>query len=88
MRRFLAGKRILGRILYPNRPFCSAAQNNKPSPTDGGGGGGSSGGSDGPASSSPSLSTYNEQLKALENLDFETAAKMAFSDPPRKKKFG
>lgn len=85
MRRFLAGKRILGRILCPNRPFCSAAQNNKPSPT---GGGGSSGGSDGPASSSPSLSTYNEQLKALENLDFEKAAKIAFSDPPRKKKFG
>ncbi|XP_057787866.1 uncharacterized protein LOC131005077 [Salvia miltiorrhiza] len=76
MRRILAGKKILNRIPCPNRSFCSAPGNNKP--TTGGGG----------SSSTPSLSKYNEQYKALENLDFMKAAKILFSDSPKKKKFG
>ncbi|KAH6771894.1 hypothetical protein C2S51_010298 [Perilla frutescens var. frutescens] len=86
MRRILAGKRILNRIPcrgrvepYPNRPFCSAARNSKPTTTDSGGDG---------SSSSSSLSNYNDQYKALDNLNFMSAAKILFSDSPKKKKFG
>ncbi|XP_010537888.1 PREDICTED: uncharacterized protein LOC104812439 [Tarenaya hassleriana] len=31
---------------------------------------------------------YNETYKKLENLDFMTAAKILFTEPPKKKKFG
>ncbi|KAM5574467.1 hypothetical protein ABKV19_013757 [Rosa sericea] len=34
------------------------------------------------------LTTYDESLKKLDKLDFLTAAKMLFTDPPKKKKFG
>ncbi|XP_022896395.1 uncharacterized protein LOC111410325 isoform X2 [Olea europaea var. sylvestris] len=44
--------------------------------------------SNGSESSSSSLSQYNEQYKALNNLDFMTAAKILFTDQPNKKKFG
>ncbi|XP_047942579.1 uncharacterized protein LOC125189336 [Salvia hispanica] len=81
MRRILAGKKILNRIPCPNRSFCSTSGNNKPTTT---GGGATRDGS----SSSPSLSKYDEQYKALEDLDFVKAAKILFSDPPKKKKFG
>ncbi|KAH6819581.1 hypothetical protein C2S51_003184 [Perilla frutescens var. frutescens] len=90
MRRILAGKRILNRIPcrgrvepYPKRPFCSAARNNKPTTTDSGGDGSSSS-----SSTSSSLSNYNDQYKALDNLNFMSAAKILFSDSPKKKKFG
>ncbi|KAG6410690.1 hypothetical protein SASPL_128755 [Salvia splendens] len=84
MRRILAGKKILNRIPCPNRSFCSAPGNNKPTST---GGGATRDGSTS-SSSSPSLSKYDEQYKALEDLDFVKAAKILFSDPPKKKKFG
>ncbi|KAK6127881.1 hypothetical protein DH2020_038389 [Rehmannia glutinosa] len=88
MRRILAGKSFLNRIqfsrrpkLYPTRPFCSSTHTNKPTTID------NSRSNNGP-SSSASLSNYNDQYKALGNLDFMTAAKILFSDPPKKKTFG
>ncbi|EPS59821.1 hypothetical protein M569_14986 [Genlisea aurea] len=48
----------------------------------------SGGGNANPTPSSSSLSTYEEQYKALENLDFMKASKILFSEPPKKKKFG
>ncbi|KAL7152579.1 hypothetical protein ABFS83_04G107300 [Erythranthe nasuta] len=86
MRRFFAGKSILNRIqssnrlnLYPKRPFCSSTQNKKPTAITSSNNG---------SSSSPSISNYSEQYKALENLDFMTAAKILFSGTPNKKEFG
>lgn len=90
MTRVLTGKRIWNRIgssnpfrLYRNRTFCSSTHNNKPTAintttttTNNG------------SPPSPSLSNYSEQYKALSNLDFMTAAKILFSDPPKQKKFG
>ncbi|KAL5574487.1 hypothetical protein UlMin_016186 [Ulmus minor] len=35
-----------------------------------------------------SLTKYDESYRQLDNLDFMTAAKMLFSEPPKKKKFG
>lgn len=35
-----------------------------------------------------SISTYNEAYKQLDKLDFMTAAKILFTGPPKKKKFG
>ncbi|XWS11721.1 hypothetical protein CRYUN_Cryun37aG0023900 [Craigia yunnanensis] len=34
------------------------------------------------------VSTYNESYRQLDNLDFTTAAKILFTQPPKKKKFG
>ncbi|KAK4410642.1 hypothetical protein Sango_0137200 [Sesamum angolense] len=48
----------------------------------------SGGSSNNGASSTPSLSTYSEQYKALDNLDFMTATKILFTESPKKKKFG
>lgn len=35
-----------------------------------------------------SVSTYEDAYKKLDKLDFMTAAKILFTDPPKKKKFG
>lgn len=89
MRVVLTGKRILNRVpcwdgfkLCRNRPFCSSTHNSKPATSDSGGS------SNNGSSSNPSLSTYSEQYKALDNLDFMTATKILFSESPKKKKFG
>ncbi|KAL3639825.1 hypothetical protein CASFOL_014793 [Castilleja foliolosa] len=58
---------------YPSLPFCSSAHNNKLTAN---------------GTNRSSLSSYNDQYKALNNLDFMTAAKILFSDSPMKKKFG
>ncbi|XP_073295726.1 uncharacterized protein [Primulina huaijiensis] len=79
MRIILSGKTILNRITSSSRPFCSSARGNKSTEKSGGAG------DDG---SSSLWSQYDEQYKALNNLDFMTAAKILFSDPPKKKKFG
>lgn len=34
------------------------------------------------------VSSYHDAYKQLEKLDFTTAAKILFTDPPKKKKFG
>ena len=34
------------------------------------------------------VSHYDERYRQLENMDFMTAAKILFTDPPKKKKFG
>lgn len=39
-------------------------------------------------SAESSLSKYNEDYQQLENLDFEKASKILFTDRPKKKKFG
>ncbi|KAL0429744.1 UNVERIFIED_CONTAM: hypothetical protein Sradi_0600400 [Sesamum radiatum] len=89
MRVVLTGKRILNRVpfweefkLCRNRPFCSSTHNSKPATSDSGGS------SNNGSASTPSLSTYSEQYKALDNLDFMTATKILFSESPKKKKFG
>ncbi|OWM83118.1 uncharacterized protein LOC116198071 [Punica granatum] len=43
---------------------------------------------DGGGKNSSSLSSYNETYKKLDSLDFTTAAKILFSEPPKKKRFG
>ncbi|KAL8502036.1 hypothetical protein ACS0TY_021243 [Phlomoides rotata] len=78
MRRILAGQRVWKRIQFPNRPFCSAARNSKPTTNNG----------SSSSSSPPSLSNYDEQYKALNNLNFWTAAEIVFNKTPKKKKFG
>ncbi|KAL2523935.1 hypothetical protein Adt_08989 [Abeliophyllum distichum] len=80
-RRILRGRSIWNRIPFSIRPFCSGPQknsNNKPATIS----------SNGNESSSSSLSQYGEQYKALNNLDFMTAAKILFTDQSKKKKFG
>ncbi|KAL3835490.1 hypothetical protein ACJIZ3_010226 [Penstemon smallii] len=77
MRRILGGKGIFPYRLtfYRIRTFCSdkpTIKNNSSSENGG----------------SSSLSKYDEQYKALSNLDFMSAARILFSDPPKKKKFG
>ncbi|KAL6563164.1 hypothetical protein OROHE_005751 [Orobanche hederae] len=86
MRKILTWKSFLNRSLfsnrgqpYPTRPFCSSTRNNKPTAVDD---------SNGSSSDRSSLGGYNEQYKALDNLDFIKAAKILFSDPPKKKIFG
>ncbi|XP_073317583.1 uncharacterized protein [Primulina huaijiensis] len=79
MRTILSGKNILNRITSSSQPFRSSAGGNKSTEKSGGGS------DDG---SSYSLSLYDEQYKALNNLDFMTAAKILFTDPPKMKKFG
>ncbi|XP_051113470.1 uncharacterized protein LOC127239393 [Andrographis paniculata] len=68
-----------------NRTFCSSNTNSSKKPSVVNSGSSSSSNAPSPA---PSLSNYGEQYKALEKLDFTTAAKILFSDPPKKKKFG
>lgn len=80
MRRIiLSGKSILNRITSSSRTFCSSSPGNKSTTKSGGAG---------DNLSSSSWSQYDEQYKALNNLDFMTAAKILFSDPPKKKKYG
>ncbi|KZV30077.1 hypothetical protein F511_17299 [Dorcoceras hygrometricum] len=79
MRTILSGKIIMNRITSSRRRLCSSAPRNNPTAKCGGA-------SDGEAS--PSSNHYDEQYKALNNLDFMTAAKILFTDPPKKKKFG
>ncbi|KAL6539093.1 hypothetical protein OROGR_011742 [Orobanche gracilis] len=86
MRKILTWKSFLNRSSfsnrvqpYPTRPFCSSTRNNKPTAVDD---------SNGSISDGSSLGGYNEQYKALDNLDFIKAAKILFSEPPQKKKFG
>ncbi|GER56298.1 K-box region and MADS-box transcription factor family protein [Striga asiatica] len=67
---------------YLIRPFCSSAHNGKPAATAVNNSNGSSSGN------GSSLASYSDQYKALQNLDFMTAAKILFSEPPKKKKFG
>ncbi|XP_062088599.1 uncharacterized protein LOC133795163 [Humulus lupulus] len=47
--------------------------------------GGGSGGGD---KTESSLTKYDESYRQLDNLDFMTAAKILFTDPPKEKKFG
>ncbi|KAL3639815.1 hypothetical protein CASFOL_014783 [Castilleja foliolosa] len=64
---------------YPSLPFYSSAHNNKLTAN----------GDNNNGTNCSSLSSYNDQYKALNNLDFMTAAKILFSDSPmKKKKFG
>ncbi|GLU21990.1 hypothetical protein SLE2022_380930 [Rubroshorea leprosula] len=60
--------------LHRSRLFCATTKNN------------SKNNSNGKAESN--VSTYDESYRQLDNLNFMTAAKMLFTDPPKKKKFG
>lgn len=67
------------RLLH-KKPFCT---NNKPTtPSKNNNIKGGSEEVDG------SLSTYDETYRQLDKLDFMTAAKILFTTPPKKKKFG
>ncbi|CAA0825158.1 Unknown protein [Striga hermonthica] len=68
---------------YLIRRMCSSAHDGKPAAAAAVNN--SNGSSDGDGSK---LTSYNDQYKALKNLDFMTAAKILFSEPPKKKKFG
>lgn len=59
----------------PRRPFCSKATDTNPNTVHSN-------------SAETNMSTYNESLKKLDKMDFLTAAKMLFTEPPKKKKFG
>ncbi|XP_022714744.1 protein MNN4-like isoform X1 [Durio zibethinus] len=66
--------------LLRTRPFCSTikdCKNNKNNNKDNVNG-----------KIESNVSTYNESYRQLENLDFMTAAKILFTHPPKKKKFG
>ncbi|XVF24686.1 hypothetical protein REPUB_Repub13aG0148600 [Reevesia pubescens] len=66
--------------LLRTRPLCSTikdSNNNKNSNKDN---------VDGKIGSN--VSTYNESYRQVDNLDFMTAAKILFTHPPKKKKFG
>lgn len=59
--------------LRKSRVFCTTTKNNSnPSNTK----------------NESNLVTYNDSYKQLDNLDFMTAAKILFADPPKKKEFG
>ncbi|XP_062089955.1 uncharacterized protein LOC133796457 isoform X2 [Humulus lupulus] len=62
------------------KPFSS-----NPSTTGSTSKGGGSGGGD---KTESSLTKYDESYRQLDNLNFMTAAKILFTDPPKKKKFG
>lgn len=66
------------RLLY-KKPFCT---NNKPTAPSNINNKGGSEQADG------SLSTYDEAYRQLDKLDFMTAAKILFTTPPKKRKFG
>ncbi|CAN6570420.1 unnamed protein product [Malus baccata var. baccata] len=59
-------------ILQPRRTFCSKSAKNANNTN----------------AEETSVSSYQEQYKQLEKLDFMTATKMLFTAPPSKKKFG
>ncbi|KAL6504631.1 hypothetical protein OROHE_023389 [Orobanche hederae] len=86
MRKILTWKSFLNRSSFPNRvqpyptrPFCSSTRNNKPTAVDD---------SNGSSSNGSSLGGYNEQYKALDNLDFIKAAKILFPTPQKRKNLG
>ncbi|GMI75197.1 hypothetical protein HRI_001189000 [Hibiscus trionum] len=60
---------------FKARPFCSTIKDGKNSDIV-----------DGKIESN--VSTLNESYRQLDNLDFMTAAKILFTQPPKKKKFG
>ncbi|OMO74205.1 hypothetical protein COLO4_26669 [Corchorus olitorius] len=65
--------------LLRTRPFCSAIKDSNNSKKN----------NDVDANKAESNpSAYNESYRQLDNLDFTTAAKILFTDPPKKKKFG
>lgn len=68
------------------RPFCTNNNNNnkttKPTSNN------SISVSENNAVESNVSNDYNQAYKQLDKLDFVTAAKMLFTDPPKKKKFG
>lgn len=67
------------------RPFCTNNNNNKTTkPTSNN----SISVSENNAVESNVSNDYNQAYKQLDKLDFVTAAKMLFTDPPKKKKFG
>ncbi|BFG38183.1 hypothetical protein CerSpe_244580 [Prunus speciosa] len=66
-------------ILQPRRPFCSKAPNTNTNTNYNQ----SSGNAE-----ETSLSRYQDSLKQLDKLDFMKAAKILFTGPPSKKKFG
>ncbi|KAI4318193.1 hypothetical protein L6164_025991 [Bauhinia variegata] len=65
--------------LVRTRSFCSNSMNGKIDTTK------SNGHSDYTESN---VSIHGERYRQLENMDFMTAAKILFTDPPKKKKFG
>ncbi|XP_062156604.1 uncharacterized protein LOC133864326 [Alnus glutinosa] len=68
----------------PTRPYCTTARNNnttKPTSNN------SRNVGDNKVAES-NLGNYDEAYKQLDKLDFSTAAKILFTDPPKKKKFG
>lgn len=67
----------------PTRPYCTTANNNTTRPTSNN----NSNVSDNKVAES-NLGNYDEAYKQLDKLDFSTAAKILFTDPPKKKKFG
>ncbi|PSS07555.1 Myosin-2 heavy chain like [Actinidia chinensis var. chinensis] len=71
--------------LLQKRPFCTT---NKPTTPSNNNGSSSSNNKSGSESIDGSLSTYDESYRQLDKLDFMTAAKILFTTPPKKKKFG
>jgi len=68
----------------PTRPYCTTARNNnttKPTSNN------SRNVGDNKVAES-NLGNYDEAYKQLDKLDFSTAAKILFTDTPKKKKFG
>ncbi|XP_059643690.1 uncharacterized protein LOC132285517 [Cornus florida] len=73
MRGMFGARWFSRRFIYvQNRPFCTT---NKPTINNNG-------------SANGSLSKYDDAHRQLDNLDFMTAAKILFTTPPNKKKFG
>ncbi|KAL4273097.1 hypothetical protein GQ457_13G013500 [Hibiscus cannabinus] len=62
---------------FKMRPFCSTIKDSKTNNSDI---------VDGKIESN--LSTFNESYRQLDNLNFTTAAKILFTEPPKKKEFG
>ncbi|XP_008240838.1 PREDICTED: uncharacterized protein LOC103339340 isoform X1 [Prunus mume] len=72
-------KRFKPTILQPRRPFCSKAPNTNTTTSYNQSGGNAE---------ETSLSRYQDSLKQLDKLDFMKAAKILFTGPPSKRKFG
>ncbi|XVE89169.1 hypothetical protein DITRI_Ditri19aG0129000 [Diplodiscus trichospermus] len=66
--------------LVRTRPFCSTIRDNNSNKNN------NKDNVDGRIESN--VGTYNETYRQLDNLDFMTAAKILFTQPPKKKKFG
>ncbi|GLT74952.1 hypothetical protein SLA2020_467140 [Shorea laevis] len=60
--------------LHRSRLFCTTTKNNGRNNSNG--------------KAESNVSTYDESYRQLDNLNFMTAAKILFTDPPKKKKFG